>query len=106
MKDGLAIFDAPYGELQSKYAIGEAKKKYPGKPIKYVILSHHHMDHTGGLRTFAAEGATVIVPAPDKAYFEKDLRLPHTVVPDELQKHQPAMCRCRGEGSDDHRQGR
>jgi glyoxylase-like metal-dependent hydrolase (beta-lactamase superfamily II) len=87
MKDGLAIFDAPYGELQSKFAIDEAKKKYPGKPIKYVILSHHHMDHTGGLRTFAAEGATVIVPAPDKAYFEKDLRMPHTVVPDELQKH-------------------
>jgi len=87
MKDGLAIFDAPYGELQSKYVIEQAKAKYPGKPIKYLILTHHHMDHTGGMRTFAAEGATIIVPATDKAYFEKDLKTTHTVLPDELSKH-------------------
>ena len=47
------------------------KTKYPGKPIRYLVLTHHHMDHTGGTRTFMAEGATVIVPSPDKAYFEK-----------------------------------
>ena len=87
MKDGLAIFDAPYGELQSKLVIEKAKEKFPGKPIKYLILTHHHMDHTGGMRTFAAEGATIIVPGPDKAYFERDLKAHHTVVPDELQKH-------------------
>jgi len=87
MKDGLAIFDAPFGEPQSKYVIEQAKAKFPGKPIKYLILTHHHMDHTGGMRTFAAEGATIIVPAPDKAYFEKDLKTVHTVVPDELQMH-------------------
>jgi glyoxylase-like metal-dependent hydrolase (beta-lactamase superfamily II) len=87
MKDGLAIFDAPYGEAQSKFVIEQAKAKFPGKPIKYLILTHHHMDHTGGMRTFAAEGATIIVPAPDKAYFEKDLKGTHTVLPDELQKH-------------------
>jgi glyoxylase-like metal-dependent hydrolase (beta-lactamase superfamily II) len=86
MKDHLVVFDAPYGELQSRWVIDEAKKKYPGKPIKYLVLTHHHMDHTGGTRTFMAEGATVIVPAPDKAYFEKVARMPHTIVPDELAK--------------------
>jgi len=84
MKDGLAIFDAPVGEVQSKWVIDAAKAKYPGKPIKYLILTHHHMDHTGGMRTYAAEGATIIVPSPDKAYFEKDLKTTHTVVPDAL----------------------
>jgi glyoxylase-like metal-dependent hydrolase (beta-lactamase superfamily II) len=87
MKDGLAIFDAPVGEVQSKAVIDIAKKKYPGKPIKYLILTHHHMDHTGGMRTYAAEGAEIIVPSPDKAYFEKDLKTTHTVLPDELSKH-------------------
>src|SRR5579863_10078090 len=85
MKDYLVIFDAPYGELQSRWTIDAAKAKYPGKPIKYLVLTHHHMDHTGGMRTYVAEGATVIVPAPDKAYFEKDVRAPHTIVPDDLQ---------------------
>ena len=86
MKDHLVIFDAPYGELQSRWTIDAAKAKYPGKPIKYLVLTHHHMDHTGGMRTYVAEGAKVIVPSPDKAYFEKDVKSPHTIVPDDLQK--------------------
>lgn len=86
MKDYLVIFDAPYGELQSRWVIDAAKAKYPGKPIKYLVLTHHHMDHTGGMRTFVAEGATIVVPAPDKAYFEQDIAAPRTIVPDDLQK--------------------
>jgi glyoxylase-like metal-dependent hydrolase (beta-lactamase superfamily II) len=86
MKDYLVIFDAPYGELQSHWTIDAAKAKYPGKPIKYLVLTHQHMDHTGGMRTYVAEGATVIAPTPDKAYFEKDVRAPRTLVPDDLQK--------------------
>jgi metal-dependent hydrolase (beta-lactamase superfamily II) len=51
------------------------------------VLARHHIDHTGGIRTtFIAEGATVIVPTPDNAYFEKVARMPHTVAPDELAK--------------------
>jgi hypothetical protein len=44
------------------------------------------MDHTGGMRTYVAEGAKVIVPTPDKPYFEKDVKAPRTVVADDLQK--------------------
>ena len=40
-----------------------AKAKYPGKAIKYLVLTHHHNDHSGGIRAFAAEGATLVVPA-------------------------------------------
>src|SRR5882672_359890 len=87
MKDFLVVFDAPYGELQSRWTIDAAKAKYPGKPIRYLVLTHHHMDHTGGMRTYAAEGATIIVPSQSKEYFEKVVRAPHTVVPDELQKN-------------------
>jgi glyoxylase-like metal-dependent hydrolase (beta-lactamase superfamily II) len=86
MKDHLIVFDAPYGELQSRWVIDAAKAKYPGKPIKYLVLTHHHMDHTGGLRTYVAEGATVVVPSPTKAFFEKAVRAAHTVAPDALTK--------------------
>jgi hypothetical protein len=86
MADGLAVFDAPTDEGQSRWVIDAAKAKYPGKPIKYLVLTHHHMDHTGGMRAFAAEGATVIVPSPDKAYFEQVIKAAHTLEPDAQQK--------------------
>jgi glyoxylase-like metal-dependent hydrolase (beta-lactamase superfamily II) len=89
-KDGLVVFDAPIGEGQSRWVIDAAKAKYPGKPIKYVVLTHHHMDHTGGTRTYVAEGATVVVPAPTKAHWDTVLRQDHTIVPDAEQKaHKP-----------------
>jgi glyoxylase-like metal-dependent hydrolase (beta-lactamase superfamily II) len=48
------------------------------------------MDHTGGVRAFAAEGATVLVPAPDKAYFERVINAPHALEPDAQQRgHRP-----------------
>jgi hypothetical protein len=37
------------------------------------------------MRTFVAEGANVIVPSPDKSYFEADIKAAHTVAPDALQ---------------------
>jgi glyoxylase-like metal-dependent hydrolase (beta-lactamase superfamily II) len=87
MKDYLVVFDAPINEWQSRFTIDAAKAKYPGKPVKYLVLTHHHNDHAGGARTYVAEGATVIVPAPDKAFFEQVFKAPHAVIPDELQKN-------------------
>jgi len=86
MPSFLVVFDAPINEWQSRWTIDAAKKKYPGKPIKYLVLTHQHNDHTGGSRTYVAEGATVVVGSPNKAYFEKVFTAPHTVYADELQK--------------------
>lgn len=88
MTDGIVVVDAPVDEGQSLAVIKLAKEKYPGKPIKALVLTHHHMDHTGGMRTFAAEGATVIVPAPTKAYWEQAIKAAHTIEPDAQQKAQ------------------
>jgi glyoxylase-like metal-dependent hydrolase (beta-lactamase superfamily II) len=85
MNDGLVIFDAPCCETQSRWVIAAAKAKYPGKPIKYLVLTHHHMDHTGGTRSYVAEGATVIVPSTARDYFVRNLARPHTVVVDAQQ---------------------
>lgn len=85
MKDHLVIFDAPFGEAQSRMVIDMAKAKYPGKPVKYLVLTHHHMDHAGGTRTYVAEGATVVVAAPTRAHFNRTLRRPRTVIADSQQ---------------------
>jgi glyoxylase-like metal-dependent hydrolase (beta-lactamase superfamily II) len=89
MKDGIVVFDAPVDDGQSRWVMDQAKAKFPGKPIKYLVLTHHHMDHTGGMRAYVAEGATVVVPTPDMAYFQQVVLASHTLAPDMLQK-QPA----------------
>jgi hypothetical protein len=86
MKDGLVIFDAPCCEAQSRWVIDAAKAKYPDKPIKYLVLTHHHMDHTGGTRAYVAEGAKIVVPDTAKDYFDQNLARPRTIAADALQK--------------------
>ena len=87
MKDSLVIFDAPYGELQSRWVIDAAKARYPGKPIKYLVMTHHHMDHSGGSRAFVAEGATVVVPQQAHPFFDKMFKTQHEISPDALAKN-------------------
>jgi Metallo-beta-lactamase superfamily len=84
MKDGLVIFDAPVDEGQSRWVIDAAKAKYPGKPIKQLVLTHHHMDHTGGTRAYAAEGAEIVLPGQARPFVEKMLQAEHKIAPDAL----------------------
>ena len=86
MKDGLVIFDAPVDEGQSRWVIDAAKAKYPGKPVKQLVMTHHHMDHSGGTRTFAAEGAEIVIPGQARPFFENMLQTQHTLKPDSLAK--------------------
>ena len=46
--------------------------------------THHHFDHSGGLRAFVAEGATVVTHEINKPYYEKTFAAPHTLNPDRL----------------------
>ena len=79
------MFDAPIGEDQAKWTIEAARAKYPGKPVKYLVLSHHHMDHANGTRTFVAlEGSTIVVGKGAKQHFREVLAAPHRVHPDLL----------------------
>ena len=62
------------------------KKLVPGKPIRYVVNSHAHFDHSGGLRAAVGEGATIVTQAQNKAYFERAFATPSTIAPDHLAK--------------------
>jgi len=78
-KDYTAVVDAPNNEARSLAVIAEAAKLAPGKPIQYVINTHHHFDHSSGLRTFVAEGVTIVTQGINKPYYEKFLAAPHTL---------------------------
>ncbi len=85
-KDYIVMIEAPQNGDRAQAFIAETKKQIPNKPIKYVINTHHHFDHSGGLRTFAAEGATIITHRINKPYYEKALTGPRTLDPDSLAK--------------------
>jgi glyoxylase-like metal-dependent hydrolase (beta-lactamase superfamily II) len=98
--DHLVVIEAPLDENRSNAVIAEVHKLAPGKPIRYVINTHNHFDHLGGVRTYAAEGARIIAPLVDKEYYEKFLNAPHTLNPDNLAK---SGKKCRVEGVDSKR---
>jgi len=85
-KDYIAIVESGQSEPRALSVIAEAKRLIPGKPIKYLINTHSHIDHSSGLRGFVAEGSTILTHQVNKAYLEKTLSAPHTLNPDKAQQ--------------------
>jgi glyoxylase-like metal-dependent hydrolase (beta-lactamase superfamily II) len=86
MKDYVIVVEAPHGERRSIAVIAEVKKLVPNKPIKYVVNTHHHFDHAAGLRTYAAEGVTIVTHEVNRPYFERAALNSWTLEPDRLAK--------------------
>ena len=84
MSDHLVVIEGPQDDARAAAVIAEVKNLAPNKPIKYVVNTHHHFDHAGGLGAFAAEGATIITHELDKAFLEQSLAAPRTIQPDKL----------------------
>lgn len=84
--DHVAVIEGPLNEERSMAVIAEVKKLTPAKPIRYLINTHHHFDHSGGLRTYVAEGATIITHQSNKAFYEETFKSSHSLAPDRQQR--------------------
>ena len=82
----ITVIEGPLGEARSLAVIAEAKKLVPNKPIKYLINTHSHFDHSGGVRTYVAEGATIITQEINVPFYQKAWAEPRTLAPDNLSK--------------------
>jgi glyoxylase-like metal-dependent hydrolase (beta-lactamase superfamily II) len=87
MADHLIVFDAPVGETQARWTLDQARARHPGKPVRYLVLSHHHMDHTGGAKLFVAGGATVVVGAGAGDHFRRAFAAPDKIANGALERN-------------------
>ncbi|MBI2186876.1 MAG: MBL fold metallo-hydrolase [Acidobacteria bacterium] len=96
--DHLTLIEAPQNDARALAVIARAREINPKKPLTELVNSHHHFDHSGGIRAAIAEGLTIITHQGNVALFENVAKRPHTIVPDALQKSpKPAMIRGIGE---------
>jgi glyoxylase-like metal-dependent hydrolase (beta-lactamase superfamily II) len=86
--DHVAVIEAPLNEERSLAVIAAVKQTIPNKPIRYLINTHHHFDHAGGLRTYVDEGATIVTHESNKGFYQQALAAPRTLNPDRLARSQ------------------
>ena len=86
-RDHIMMLEAGQSEARALAYIAETKKLFPNKPIRYVMNTHPHADHTGGLPALVAEGATIVTQKNNEEFFDKALNTPRTLLNDTLAKN-------------------
>ncbi len=82
--DHITLFEVYASEANARAIIAKARTLVPGKPVTEVIVSHHHFDHSGGLRAAVAEGLTVITQRANMSLFRDMASRPARTFPDAL----------------------
>lgn len=85
--DHLVLIEAPLNEQRTLAVIAKAKELKPDKPLKYLVNTHHHFDHSGGIRAAIAEGLTIVTQEANKPFYEDIASRKHTIVQDALAKN-------------------
>jgi glyoxylase-like metal-dependent hydrolase (beta-lactamase superfamily II) len=81
--DHLKIIEAP-NETRTLAVIEKAQELVPGKSVTHLINTHHHFDHSGGIRTAVAQGLTIVTHAANEAFYRRMAEQPSTIQPDAL----------------------
>src|SRR5262245_14400769 len=85
-RDFITVVEGPQDDARSNAVIAEVKRVIPNKPIRYLVNTHHHWDHSGGIRGFAAAGATIVTHESNRDFYEKVVLAPQarSLSPDRL----------------------
>jgi len=83
---GLIVVEGPFSAARTVAVLDTLKRRFPSKPVQMVIATHHHWDHTSGLRAYLAAGVPVLIHNRSTGFVEQIASAPKTVAPDELSR--------------------
>jgi glyoxylase-like metal-dependent hydrolase (beta-lactamase superfamily II) len=86
MGDHVLVVESGQSDARGLAVMAAAKQAIPGKPVRFVVNSHPHSDHTSGLAAAVAEGATILTHRNNEAVLERFLSGPRTLTGDALSK--------------------
>jgi glyoxylase-like metal-dependent hydrolase (beta-lactamase superfamily II) len=89
--DHLMLIEAPQNEVRTLAVIAKARELRPDKPLTHVIDSHHHFDHSGGIRAAVSEGLSVTTHKANAAWYQEAVGRAHSIVADALSKNPKAL---------------
>ncbi len=80
----LVLLDSPFNNRRSAAVLNKIRADFSTDPIKYVVNSHNHFDHIGGIRGSLAEGGDLVVGEGSRLSFESILQNPYTIFPNPI----------------------
>lgn len=78
--DHVLVFEAGQSEARGQQILDQVNALIPSKPVRYIVNSHPHSDHTAGLVPFIRAGATLVTHANNVDFLTMALSTPRTLL--------------------------
>lgn len=84
MDDYVIAMEAPVDSETGERILATIRRQVPDRPVRYVIMSHHHEHYIGGARAFVSAGVTLVTTPGNEALLRERAARPYRVSPDRL----------------------